>query len=778
MKISNYLKQKFGQGLHLLSGISASVILLTATSSGAQTTSEIIKGNSHLGGYHIKCNGQSTGILQANASFGTEPYTYLWNTGETTAIITDKPAGVYFVTVIDANNNMQTDTFELIQPRAFSFENRTSDYNGYQVSPHGNNNGSIEIMANGGTPPYQYLWSNGDSSRIRTGLTAGNYDFVITDANECSTAGNVVAAEPLPIQVNFNNIQATSCFGGNDGKASLQIAGGLGDYSVVWENGNFSFNPDNLSAGYNTVRIYEQGKAIMDTGIIINQPNKIEIQFNLSNYNGFNVSCVDCFNGDINTNVTGGTAPYSYQWDDINNSTSSNLTNLNGGEYKVIITDVHGCKSENEVRMSMPISKDWSRFGNSNIAASEFIGSTDNSALIFKSNNQEAFSIKNDTITFEAKIKLLNLDSIMSFSANSKLIGMDEDGNLKAYQAGEMLQGSTLPPACIDCGCSPVLSWGKPSAVINGTTVPLITDDIVKCPAEGNVGIGTTNPNANSKLDLIGEIAISGERLNVSYNGNVGVGTSNPDEKLQLFGGNFKVTCPWDYQNPVFFVDHANKNAGVGTGAPRGKFEIKMSESDHISFGKMRTEVSGWATSYIGLNAYREDSGIWKTTGDASNSGGSVIYSNSFGDLMFTTINGENAPYEVGTTDGGVKSNTKMTLTNNGILGIGVNPKDDADLLSYRLVVDGNIKCKKLRVDLQNWGDYVFESNYELMDLNSIEKYIAKNKHLPGMPSANEVEKEGIDLGEMVKLQQVKIEELTLLMIKMQKQIELSSKNK
>jgi len=87
-------------------------------------------------------------------------------------------------------------------------------------------------------------------------------------------------------------------------------------------------------------------------------------------------------------------------------------------------------------------------------------------------------------------------------------------------------------------------------------------------------------------------------------------------------------------------------------------------------------------------------------------------------------------------------------------------------------VVDGNIKCKKLRVDLQNWADYVFDPSYDLMDLNSIEQYIAENKHLPGMPSANQIEKEGADLGEIVKMQQVKIEELTLLMIQMQKKID------
>jgi hypothetical protein len=100
---------------------------------------------------------------------------------------------------------------------------------------------------------------------------------------------------------------------------------------------------------------------------------------------------------------------------------------------------------------------------------------------------------------------------------------------------------------------------------------------------------------------------------------------------------------------------------------------------------------------------------------------------------MFSTLNGENVANEITTNDAGVKGASRMILTNDGRLGIGINPKNHFDLLSYRLVVDGNIKCKKLRVDLQNWGDFVFDDGYQLMDLNSIEQFIAKNKHLPGM---------------------------------------------
>jgi hypothetical protein len=776
MKINHYFKNKLGRGLRLLSGISASMLLFASMQTHAQSNSGIIKSDSHIGGYQIKCNGQSTGTLVAEPSFGTGPYTYQWNTGETTSVISDKPAGIYYVNVIDANNIALSDTFELMQPRPLEIEQKISDYSGFGVSAFGVSDGSIEVTPNGGTPPYEFQWNTGETSSMIKNLSAGAYEYVIIDANNCMTNGVVTLASPAALQINFTNIEGTTCFDKNDGKATLNISGGLGDYSVVWQNGNFSFSPNDLSSGYNAVRIYQHGTALLDTGVFISQANELDAQFILSQFNGFNVSCVDCYNGSIITNVVGGTAPYNYLWDDAAQSTTANLNNLNGGEYNVLITDAHGCKTSHKVKLTMPAPKDWSRLGNTNIDPNEFIGSTDNSTVVFKANNQEALLISNDTIKFEAKIRLSDIEIDTLFNEFDKLIGMDENGNLRSFERGEILPGPTLlPPGCNGCGCSPVLGWGKSSNIIGGVSIPLAGNDIVKCPIDGNVGIGTTVPEANSKLDIHGEIAVSGERLSVGYNGNVGIGISGADEKLQVFGGNFKVTCPWDYQNPVFFVDHAKKIAGIGTDEPRGKFEVKISKADHLSFGNIRSEESGWATTYIGFNANREDGGIWKTTGDASNSGGSVIYSNALGDLMFSNINGENIPNEVQTNDLGIKNGTKMTFTNNGILGIGVNPRNHWDLQNYKLVVDGNIKCKKVRVDLQNWGDYVFDSNYELMDLHSIEQYIAKNKHLPGMPSANEVEKEGIDLGEMVKMQQVKIEELTLLLIQLQKQLDLPS---
>jgi hypothetical protein len=797
MKLTNYLKTKLGKSLHLLTGISASMMLLSSAQVSAQSTSGFIKSDSHIGGYNIKCNGQSTGMLEAIPNFGTAPYTFLWNTGETTALITDKPAGIYYVEAIDANNLLQRDTFELKQPSAFTLESRMSDYNGYQVSPNGNNNGSVEIIANGGTPPYEYAWSNGDNSSIRTDLTAGTYSFVVSDANQCNTNGSITITEPSPIQVSFTNVQATSCFEGSDGRASININGGLGDFSVMWKNGSFSLSPDDLSAGYNSVRIFEQGKAILDTGILITEPNAIESQFALSQYNGFNVSCADCFNGSINPIVTGGTAPYSYQWLDATNSTTANLSNLNGGEYRLLITDAHGCISKNGTYLSMPSPKDWSRNGNANIDTTEFIGSTDTSSVIFKSNNHESLRLAgNGNIGVGVHQPTEKLD----INGNLKLSGALKIGNEgairsrmgNAYMNGIVFENTAPLIANLEPGmptCIP--NWSTENYNFFNGYLAIRNQNYASRPAlyigsDGETGVIEStreisgNPLMHLKLNnYCGNDVLVGNSTsgNLIANYHFGIGTDAPNEKFHLMNGNMLVENSTDSQNPIFFVDHLNKNVGIGTAVPRAKFEVKASEADVVTFGAMRTEQSGWATSYMALNAYRNDAGTWATTSDGSNAGGSVIFCNTIGDLMFTTFNGTGTS-EFYTSDMGIKSGTKMTISNDGRVGIGVNPSAHYDLLNYKLVVDGNVKCKKLRVDLQNWGDYVFDSNYELMDLAGIENYIAENKHLPGMPSASEVEKDGVDLGEIVKMQQVKIEELTLLMIQMQKQIEFSAKNK
>ncbi|EFK58561.1 hypothetical protein ACFU8T_13405 [Sphingobacterium spiritivorum] len=94
-----------------------------------------------------------------------------------------------------------------------------------------------------------------------------------------------------------------------------------------------------------------------------------------------------------------------------------------------------------------------------------------------------------------------------------------------------------------------------------------------------------------------------------------------------------------------------------------------------------------------------------------------------------------------------------------------------------RLAVNGNIRAKEIKVEAANWPDYVFKRDYELKPLAELNAYIKEHGHLPDMPEAAEAEKEGVSLGEMNKLLLKKVEELTLYIIDLQKQIDTLKKN-
>jgi hypothetical protein len=89
-----------------------------------------------------------------------------------------------------------------------------------------------------------------------------------------------------------------------------------------------------------------------------------------------------------------------------------------------------------------------------------------------------------------------------------------------------------------------------------------------------------------------------------------------------------------------------------------------------------------------------------------------------------------------------------------------------------RLAVNGNIRAKEIKVEATGWPDYVFQKDYKISSLADLDRFIKLNKHLPGIPSAQEVKENGIELGEMNKLLLQKIEELTLHLIEKDKTIE------
>lgn len=126
---------------------------------------------------------------------------------------------------------------------------------------------------------------------------------------------------------------------------------------------------------------------------------------------------------------------------------------------------------------------------------------------------------------------------------------------------------------------------------------------------------------------------------------------------------------------------------------------------------------------------------------------------NDFGSLVFRT-NGVNRMY--------IDPSGNIVMGNTTVL-----PKS-----GYKLSVDGKVVCEELLVQLSPWPDYVFRSDYDLKSLKEVEVFIQENNRLPGVPSAKEVESEGLNVGDMQKILMEKVEELTLYMIELKKENE------
>jgi hypothetical protein len=117
-----------------------------------------------------------------------------------------------------------------------------------------------------------------------------------------------------------------------------------------------------------------------------------------------------------------------------------------------------------------------------------------------------------------------------------------------------------------------------------------------------------------------------------------------------------------------------------------------------------------------------------------------------------------------------INNSTKVdaiSVAPDGNVGIGT-----ADTKGYKLAINGKIRSSEIKVETDNWPDYVFELKYHLISLPELKNYIDQNKHLPELPTAEEVTKNGINLGQIVKLQTKKIEELTLYLIEKDKQFD------
>jgi hypothetical protein len=256
----------------------------------------------------------------------------------------------------------------------------------------------------------------------------------------------------------------------------------------------------------------------------------------------------------------------------------------------------------------------------------------------------------------------------------------------------------------------------------------------------GNVGIGLNTPLAKLHVkEELEALRIEGSSSYISFHDNAGVRKGF----LQSSGDNLYLGTPstnttgimqFYLQNFPVMTILPNTNVGIGTSNPLQRFTVQAS-------GIGITQEGGAGGPQIGFFA---------------SLGGAYLQTHNNFDLLFSTNNGS----------------AQMILQKaTGNVGIGTsNP-------TYKLSVNGNVRAKEVVVET-GWADYVFDENYKLKDLSEVEKFIQQYKHLPNIPSATEIETKGLNLGEVQKKMMEKIEELTLYVIELKKEIELLKEKK
>lgn len=237
--------------------------------------------------------------------------------------------------------------------------------------------------------------------------------------------------------------------------------------------------------------------------------------------------------------------------------------------------------------------------------------------------------------------------------------------------------------------------------------------------------------------------------------------------------------------SPRFFIKGDNGNIGIGTTSPDDRLHIGSGYTK-VVLGTANSANLNYGTSYIGFNAGRQpSSGIWSIEADGSNNGGGTIFSDIFGVMHFATIEstGSSAKY---LSDGDILSRSKLRLNPNGLMTINskaANGTDDAFVMNdasninnivcnFKVKRNGTVYAREIYVQGGTFPDYVFANEYKLMKLDDLAQYISLNKHLPNVPSAKEVEEKGIGVGELNIVQMEKIEELTLYILELKKEIE------
>ena len=310
----------------------------------------------------ITCFGSINGEIHATASGGTGTLVYsidgtiFQGTGDFTGLA----AGPYTLTVKDDNDCTLTRDTTIIEPASLVFSSQLKT----DITCNGLINGTITLIASGGTPPYMYSITGGipfgNATGIFTGLAAGIYNAAVIDSHGCITVGgSFTVVDPPALSLGIPVVTSISCFGQNNGIIQATASGGTSPYTytlydavmTVLKTNSTGLFPD-LSGGNYTVDVKDaNGCGSVSSGVLT------VVEPTLLTFNTFitDLGCHGDGSGEILFVALGGTPPYEYSTDGgLTFSSNDNPIGLPAGTYNLAVRDNKGCEKPSIVTITEP----------------------------------------------------------------------------------------------------------------------------------------------------------------------------------------------------------------------------------------------------------------------------------------------------------------------------------------------------------------------------------------------------------------------------------------
>jgi subtilisin-like proprotein convertase family protein len=293
---------------------------------------------------NVACFGQNTGKISLNVNH-QNPYTVYLNNqigGLSNAQLT---AGAYALEVRNTAGCRFLDTIILTQPQApLTLELGSLD----QALCANTTGGSITMHTLGGTQPYQYLWSNGQTSESIQNTIPAIYQLTITDDLGCtSVSSQILVSEPPQLVVDITKADIP-CFGGSTGSIQLTVTGGVAPYAYDWNTNDNTAAIYFLPAGQYSATVVDANQCILEVKTI--KVLDLKQDFEVSVLSTKNLTCNNQTGGEIIIQATNSNPPYTYIWSQpigphVSAYPNDTVSNLLSGNYKVTVTNSVGCSA-------------------------------------------------------------------------------------------------------------------------------------------------------------------------------------------------------------------------------------------------------------------------------------------------------------------------------------------------------------------------------------------------------------------------------------------------